>query len=117
MLSHTLRELRKHEPHISCCRVLAPTYHTPTLSTQAAVFKPLLAVADLYPALVHGVLPLAMRAVEEVEGERGSGTDSSLRYAGMVHQITWASISVQAWSIRSHGPVLVPDTYFTVFYR
>jgi len=57
------------------------------------VFKPLLAVADLYPALVHGVLPLAMRAVEEVERERGSGTDSSLRYAGMVHQITWASVS------------------------
>lgn len=95
MLSHTLRVLRKHEPHISCCRVLAPTYHTHTHthSTQAAVFKPLLAVADLYPALVHGVLPLAMRAVEEVEGERGSGTDSSLRYAGMVHQITWANVS------------------------
>ena len=52
----------------------------PPLHTQAAVFKPLLVLADLHPPLVHGVLPVALRAVEEVEGGRGCGKDASLRY-------------------------------------
>ena len=51
---------------------------------QAAVFKPLLVLANLHPSLVRGVLPAALRAVEEVEGRRGCGKDASLRYAGVV---------------------------------
>ena len=47
------------------------------------MFKPLVALADLHLPLVHGVLPVALQAVEEVEGGRGCGKDASLRYVSV----------------------------------